>query len=176
MINIRDFVGILMADAVLSVAGAFAKQPLRFTSVIVLVLLTGLSTGCADRLPNRVVVRNSAGTGKPLSDGRPQHIRIRCDEKLVRDLVIPATQADVVQQIDLSSLVAEGKHRLTITDLSDTAAIYQMSLRYHLPETEEPATQEALSIELAYDKTDLSVNDTGQDYRSSGPSLRVLRS
>ena len=49
---------------------------------------------------------------------------------------------------------------LTITDRSDTAAVYQVSLRYHLPQTKEPAGHEGLSIELAYDKTDLSVNDT----------------
>jgi uncharacterized protein YfaS (alpha-2-macroglobulin family) len=101
-----------------------------------------------------------AGSGKPLSDGRPRHVEIRCDEKLVRDLVVPASQTDVVQQIDLSSLVSEGKHLLTITDRSDTAAVYQVSLRYHLPQPKEPAGQEALSIELAYDKTDLRVNDT----------------
>jgi uncharacterized protein YfaS (alpha-2-macroglobulin family) len=100
-----------------------------------------------------------AGAGKPLGDGRPQHVEIRCDQTLVRDLMIPASQADVVQQIDLSSLVGEGEHLLTLTDRSDTAAVYQVSLRYYLPQPSAPAEKEALSIELAYDKTDLSVND-----------------
>ena len=62
MINKCYFVGILIRLAVLSVVGVFARQPLRFASVVVLVLITVLSTGCSDRLPNRVVVRNSAGT------------------------------------------------------------------------------------------------------------------
>ena len=104
-----------------------------------------------------------AGTGKPLGDGRPQHVEIRCDDQLVRDLVVPASQSDVVQQLDLSSLLSEGKHLVTITDRSGTAAVYQVSFRYHLPPAKEPAPQEAqetLSIELAYDKTGLAVNDT----------------
>ncbi len=101
-----------------------------------------------------------AGNGKPLGDGRPQHLAIRCDGKLVRDLVVPANQSDVVQQIDLSSLVAEGKHRLTVADLSDTAAVYQVTFRYYVPRAKKPAGQEPLAIELAYDKTDLSVNDS----------------
>jgi alpha-2-macroglobulin-like protein len=101
-----------------------------------------------------------AGSGKPLTEGRPQHVEIRCDEKLVRDLVVPADQADVVQQIDLSSLVSEGEHRLTITDRNDMAAVYQISLRYHVPQAKEPVGHDGLSIDIAYDKTDLSVNDT----------------
>ena len=104
-----------------------------------------------------------AGTGKPLGDGRPQHVEIRCDNQLVRDLVVPASQSDVVQQLDLSSLLSEGKHLVTITDRSGTAAVYQVSFRYHLPPAKEPAPQEAqenMSIELAYDKTGLAVNDT----------------
>ncbi len=101
-----------------------------------------------------------AGTGKPLGDGRPQHVEIRCDQELVRDLAVPASQADVVQQIDLSSLVSEGKHLLTLTDRSDTAAVYQVSLRYYLPQPVAPAEKEALSIELGYYRTNLGVNDT----------------
>ena len=101
-----------------------------------------------------------AGSGKPLSDGRPRHLDIRCDDRLVRDLVVLADQADVVQQIDLSSLVSEGKHRLTITDRNDTAAVYQVLLRYYVPQATEPIGHEGLSIDLAYDKTNLSVNDT----------------
>ncbi len=101
-----------------------------------------------------------AGNGKPLSDGQPLHVEIRCDEQLVRDLMVPAAQSDVVQQIDVSSLVSAGEHRLSIIDRGDAAAVYQVSLRYHLPQAKEAAEHETLSIELAYDKTDLTVNDT----------------
>ena len=114
-----------------------------------------------------------AGTGQPLSDGRPQHVEVRCDGRRVRELAIPADQADVVQQLDLSPLVARGNHRLTIVDRGDTAPAYQATFRYHLPqegkvrETRHDlrggafhAPYEGLSIELAYDKTSLAVGDT----------------
>ncbi len=101
-----------------------------------------------------------AATGKPLGDGRPQHLEIRCDGNLVRDLAVPESQADVVQQVDLTPVVSAGSHRVNIVDFSGTAAVYQMSLRYHLPESAQPAPQEALSIDLAYDKAKLNVNDT----------------
>ena len=84
----------------------------------------------------------AGGSGKPLADGRPQHVEIRCDGNAVRDLTVPAEQADVVQQIDLSSLVAAGKHRLTVVDRSGTAALYQVTFRYHLPGTGGPARHE----------------------------------
>ena len=101
-----------------------------------------------------------AAAGKPLTDGRPQHIELRCDGNPMRDLLIPAAQADVVQQIDVSSLVARGRHRLTIIDRSGAAAVYQVTFRYHLPGPKAPATGEALSIQLAYDKTNLMAGDT----------------
>jgi hypothetical protein len=58
-----------------------------------------------------------AGRDVPLGSGQ-QHVAIRCDGQLVRDLVVPADQADVLQQIDLSSLVGAGQHNLTLTDLA----------------------------------------------------------
>ena len=128
-----------------------------------------------------------AGAGKPMADRRPQRLEIRCDSRLVRDLAIPAEQADVVQQLDLSPWLATGRHRLTIADRSDTAAVYQVVLRYHLPsrvretrdgagETRDSARETpqempdaevhapyaGLSIDIAYDRTNLAVNDTVQ--------------
>ena len=101
-----------------------------------------------------------AAAGKSLSNDRPQHIEIRCDGKPVRDLVVPVTQYDVVQQVDLSAHISAGKHVVAITDRGGTAPTYQVSLQYHVPSTKEQAGHEGLSIELAYDKTNLSVNDS----------------
>ena len=100
-----------------------------------------------------------AGTGRPLASDRPPHVEIRCDGKLVRELVVPTLQADVVQQIDLSSLMSVGKHRLALVNRSDTAAVYQTSISYCLPEAEEPGERGPLGIQIAYDKTELYVND-----------------
>jgi len=106
--------------------------------------------------------------GKVLAENQPRRIEIRLDDKLVRALDIPAEQADVVQQIDLTGLAAAlagpshgaGKHRLAIVEPSGTAANYQALLGYHVPGAELTADHEPLSIRLAYDKTTLNVNDT----------------
>ena len=101
-----------------------------------------------------------AGTGKSLANGRPQQVEIRCEGRLVRDVLIPASQSDIVQQIDLSPLVAKGDHHLTLVDRNGTSPVYQVSLRYHLPEARKPPDEGPLAIELTYDKTELAVNDS----------------
>ncbi len=75
-------------------------------------------------------------------------------------MVIPADEADVVRQIDLSAEVAAGGRRLTLADRSQTGAGYQVTLVHYVPERVRVADKEPLSIGLSYDKTELAVNDT----------------
>ena len=67
-----------------------------------------------------------------------------------------------MKQIDLSAQVGSGKHRLTITDRSDTAAGYQVTARFHLPTDKSPKedNRPPLTINLAYEHSDLTVGDT----------------
>jgi len=100
-----------------------------------------------------------AGTGKPLGGERERRIEIALDGQKVRTVTIPPDQGDVVRQIDLSSLLTEGTHRLGLKDRSDTAAGYQVNFRYHVPGQAARAESEPLSITLEYDKTELAVSD-----------------
>jgi uncharacterized protein YfaS (alpha-2-macroglobulin family) len=103
-----------------------------------------------------------AGTGKPLGGDKQREIEIALDGQLVRSVVIPADEADVVRQVDLSSTLSEGGRRLTLSDESQTGPGYQVTLAYYVPEerSESEQGQEPLSIELGYDKTELAVDDT----------------
>jgi hypothetical protein len=101
-----------------------------------------------------------AGTGKPLGGEAERRIEIALDGKVIRNVVIPADQSDVVRQIDLSSLITEGSHRLALTDRSQSATGYQVSLVHYLPGSDQRREQEPLSIELGYDRTELAVDDT----------------
>ena len=78
-----------------------------------------------------------AGTGKPLGGDKPRRIAILLDGEIVQELAIPADQADVLRQVDLSDRVATapGTHRLTIEDRSGTDSGYQVVFRYHEPDT-----------------------------------------
>lgn len=100
-----------------------------------------------------------AGTGRPLGGDKERRVDIALDGKALRTVTIPADQGDVVQQIDVSTLLAEGTHRVGLVDRTDTGAGYQVDFRYHVPGDAKPADNEPLSIRLQYDKTELAVDD-----------------
>jgi hypothetical protein len=100
-----------------------------------------------------------AGTDRPLGEERQRQIEIAVDGKTVRTLVIPADQGEVMQQLDLTAYVARGKHRLSIADRAGAATGYQATLAYYVPGPDRPRGAEPLSIQLAYDKTGLVVDD-----------------
>jgi hypothetical protein len=100
-----------------------------------------------------------AGTDRPLGEARQRQIDITVDGRTVETLVIPADQGEVMQQMDLSTQVARGSHRLGITDRTGTATGYQATLAYHVPGADRPQGAEPLSIQLVYDKTTLVVDD-----------------
>ena len=84
-----------------------------------------------------------AGTGKPLAERQKRMVSIGFDGKQVRELAIPANQADVVQQHDLSALLAAGPHKVTLSEHDDSATVYQFSLSYYLPESDKPRRKRA---------------------------------
>src|SRR5262249_22766718 len=101
-----------------------------------------------------------AGTGKALGGEQERRIEIALGDSFKREIVIPADQAEVMKQIDLSEHLRAGSQRLTITEKTGTAAGYQVAFRYHVPDTKLQIAKEPLSIEVAYDKSELRVGDT----------------
>jgi uncharacterized protein YfaS (alpha-2-macroglobulin family) len=99
------------------------------------------------------------GTGQPLGADRERRIALELDGNLVRELVIPPEQGDVMQQVELSQF-GPGRHRLTLTERSGAGIGYQAVFRHHVPQT-APAQKpdEPLEIDVAYDKTSLAVDD-----------------
>jgi hypothetical protein len=100
-----------------------------------------------------------AGTGKPLGGDRERRIALAWDDGPAQDIVIPADQADVMRQLDLSDRLAPGAHRLTLTDQGGSAAAYQLTFRYHVAGAAEDRPG-PLAVDVTYDRTDLAVNDT----------------
>jgi A-macroglobulin TED domain/Alpha-2-macroglobulin family/MG2 domain/Macroglobulin domain MG3/Bacterial Alpha-2-macroglobulin MG10 domain len=101
-----------------------------------------------------------AGTGKPAGDGE-RRITLTWDGEK-REIVIPADQAEVMKQIDLSAGLKPGKHRLTLTGTNKTAAGYQVAFHHHIPDTAGPQKSEALEVRLAFDSTEVRVGATVQ--------------
>ncbi|WP_406698046.1 MG2 domain-containing protein [Singulisphaera sp. Ch08] len=101
-----------------------------------------------------------AGTGKALGGDRERRLTIALDDELIRELVVSADQADVVQQVDLSDRVARGSHRLTLTDRSEAESAYQVVSRYHVADDRNDQADEGpLAIGLDYDRAALTVDD-----------------
>jgi uncharacterized protein YfaS (alpha-2-macroglobulin family) len=101
-----------------------------------------------------------AGTGKPLGGGQARQIAITLDGQALRRLTIPADQADVLQQLDFSGDVSPGRHTLTIEESSGTASGYQAVFSHYVPPAAERAPRGPLEIELTYDRSSVSVDET----------------
>jgi uncharacterized protein YfaS (alpha-2-macroglobulin family) len=98
-----------------------------------------------------------AGTGVPAGDGE-RRIEITWGGQ-TQEIVIPADQAEVMKQIDLTPALKAGANRLTVTEKTSTGAGYQVAFRYHVPGAAKPEKPEPLLVELKYDRTELSVNE-----------------
>jgi hypothetical protein len=98
-----------------------------------------------------------AGTG-PVGGGE-RRLRLTWAGQ-TRELVIPADQAEVMWQTDLSAALKPGTHRLTVEETSGTAAGYQVAFRYHVPGTDRPGPAGPLAVDVKYDRSDLRVGDT----------------
>ena len=96
-----------------------------------------------------------AGTGRHWAARRSAY-RGALGERQKHTIVIPADQADVMQQLDLSAELTAGDNALVLDETSGTGSGYQVAFRYHVAgEAPSPRTK-PLSIRIDYDKTELA--------------------
>jgi hypothetical protein len=100
-----------------------------------------------------------AGTSNPLGPPAPRHVEIAVDGQTVERVTIPADEFDVVRAIDVTAHVGAGAHRVSVSNRGDTSAGCQVVASYYSPQVQNPASQQALAIELAYDRTELVEGD-----------------
>lgn len=93
------------------------------------------------------------------ADGRERKIEVRLGPNFRREIVIPADQAEVMRQIDLTPHLGRGASRLTLDEPSGTASGYQVAFRYHVPDASAPIGDTPLSVAVAYDRTELAVGE-----------------
>jgi alpha-2-macroglobulin-like protein len=98
-----------------------------------------------------------AGAGVPKGEGE-RRIVVKLGGRFQKEIVIPAELADVMQLVDLTPHLKVGDNRLTIKESTDTAAGYQVTFRYHVPEQAQQAVNKDMSINMSYDKKELNVN------------------
>ncbi len=88
------------------------------------------------------------------------HLSINGKEAAV--LKIDRTNSDILQLVDLKSQTVEGENTVKLTIEGEGSMFYQVVGRHYLPYRELHVGKEPMSIDVAYDKTELAVNDTVQ--------------
>jgi uncharacterized protein YfaS (alpha-2-macroglobulin family) len=99
-----------------------------------------------------------AGTGRPLGGGETRQVDVVLDGKSVQELIIPPEQAEVLKQVNLSSLLARGRHHLRLADRNGTDGSYQVAFSYYTPGREEKR-QQTLALWLTYDRRELRAGE-----------------
>jgi len=88
------------------------------------------------------------------------HVSINGKEGAV--LKIDNTNSDILQLVDLKSMTVEGENTVKLAIEGEGSMFYQVVGRYYLPYRELHPEKEPMSIDVAYDKTELAVSDTVQ--------------
>ncbi len=101
-----------------------------------------------------------AGTGKPLGGDAERVVELRLDGGLIDTLRIPADQADVLKQVDLSARLKPGKQVLTLSEVHGSAIGFQSSFRCNVPDA--GVRNDPLAVDLTYDRTELAVGEQVQ--------------
>lgn len=99
------------------------------------------------------------GTASAADGDAPRVIDVFVDDQVVETVTIPVDQSDVMRQLNLSPHFATRDHVLKLVDRGGAGTGYQVAFRHHVPEAplEKPAGP--LVVDVAYDKTQLPVND-----------------
>lgn len=99
-----------------------------------------------------------AGTGKSLGGDSERRIVVRVGDHS-EEIVIPADQAEVMKQLDVSKHLKAGDNDVSLSEKGKTAPGYQVVFRYHVPE-QKVEKQEPLTIAIDYDRDDLLVGES----------------
>lgn len=86
-------------------------------------------------------------------------IKIVINGKEASSFMITPADSDVMRQIDLRQYVKRGANNIRIDFDGKGAAIYQISSKYYIPWKMEGVAREPLTIDVEYDRKELSVND-----------------
>jgi hypothetical protein len=104
-----------------------------------------------------------AGTDTPLGEDAERRVEVAIGGEIVHEFVIPPDQGDVMQQFSLAQLLQPANnYQLRLAEQSPSGAGFQVTFRYHVDEqpTTDPDSQEPLSVDIAYDRQRLQVDET----------------
>lgn len=86
-------------------------------------------------------------------------VTVTLNGEAVSELVITPDDSDVMRLVDLGEQTKTGSNTIALNLEGEGSMLYQIVGRYYTPWTMAEPEQEPMSIEVAYDKTELAVND-----------------
>ena len=95
----------------------------------------------------------------PGGDAVERKIELVMGDPVKKEIVIPADQSEVMQQLDLSSFLAPGVQKVEIKESTSGATSFQAAFRYHVPVVEGPAAVNPLQVLLNYDREQARVGE-----------------
>ena len=102
------------------------------------------------------------GTSTPLGGEKPRKIDIVLGDKTIHTIDIPADQAEVMQQINLTEQLKPGEQQLSLIDRTEMGTGYQIAFWYNIDEVAAPpvdAPAPPLSVNISYDRERLAVDE-----------------
>ncbi len=118
------------------------------------------STTQATILSLKALILSSEKAGP---QGGPVTVSVRLNRELTQEIVMDEANADVVHLVTFEQGFAPGGSNAVQIDLEGAGNLmYQVATTFYLPWERVPPSPEKplISIDLAYDRTDLAVNDT----------------
>src|SRR5262249_22312885 len=99
-----------------------------------------------------------AGT-QPGGGAEERRIELALGAGFRKEFVIPADQAEVVQQLDLTPYLRPGTQTLSLAESTKGATGYQVSFRYHVPEPKAAEGEAPFVLNLGFDRTSVPVGE-----------------
>lgn len=87
-------------------------------------------------------------------------VTVFANDRKASEFQITPKNSDVMRQVDLKMFVQEGTNRIRIEFHGTGAPLYQITAKHYMPWRFVGGRPEPLAIDVAYDRTDLTVNDT----------------
>jgi len=95
------------------------------------------------------------------TDGAVGQLSVEMDGEPFTTLQLTKDQWDVMQTVDMSTLATSGAHDVSLTFLGTGRVSYNLVSKYHLPWSDVPVEPPGpLTIDIAYDKTSLTLDET----------------
>ena len=86
-------------------------------------------------------------------------VTVSLNGEVIRQIKVTPEDSDVMRLLDLGEQTQKGANTVALEIDGEGSMLYQIVGRYYVPWSVRPGPEEPMTIEVAYDKTELAVND-----------------